>query len=310
MVLFIYDERYYLDWPGHVFPCEKFRLVHEQLIKEKIVEPIEILAPRPATEEELSLVHKPDYLARIKKIASQDPQLGLIEFEVPISQRVIEAFYLATGGTIMACALAVEHKTGTMNLGGGFHHAFADHGEGFCLINDLAIAVRVLQKQRKIKKAVIIDCDLHQGNGTARIFRNDPTLFTFSIHQENNYPIKQKSDLDIGLPDFTGDEEYLSYIYKHIPQILQQHQPDLVVYQAGVDPYEGDQLGMLKLTKEGLAQRDHFIIRSARQAGIPIGVTLGGGYAYQIQDVVDIHCQTARVLNEIYSNPIQLLTSS
>lgn len=300
MALFIYDDQYYLDWPGHVFPIEKFRLVHEQLSKERIVTEHNLLAPRPATEEEVSLVHNPAYLGRLREIASQDPLLGLMEFEVPVSPRVIEAFYLATGGTIMASILSVEHRTGVMNLSGGFHHAFPDHGEGFCLINDLAVAVKVLQKNGQINKAALIDCDLHQGNGTAYIFQNDPSVFTFSIHQENNYPIKQKSDLDIGLPDFVDDERYLEPLYKHIPRILKEHQPDLVLYQAGADPYEGDQLGGLRVTKRGLAQRDRLIIQSVHQAGVPLTVTLGGGYAYQIQDVVDIHCQTAQILEEIY----------
>lgn len=301
MGFFVYHEQYYLDWPDHVFPSEKFRLIHEQLIRGKVIQPSEIITPRRATEEEVKLVHRPDYLARMKEIARQDPQLGLMEFEVPVSQRVVEAFYLATGGTIMAGELALKHKTGVMNLGGGFHHAFADHGEGFCLINDLAIAVRVLQKTGQIQKAMIIDCDLHQGNGTARIFQDDPRVFTFSIHQENNYPIKKKSDLDIGLPDFTGDKEYLDHLHKHIPVIIRQHQPDLIVYQAGADPYEGDQLGSLKITKKGLGERDRFIVESARDANIPIAVTLGGGYAVNLQDLIDIHCQTVQVVKEAYS---------
>lgn len=301
MVSFIYSDKYYLDWPDHIFPSEKFKLIYEQLIAERVISANEIITPRPATEDEVTLVHSPGYLALLRKIAAQNPLLGLSGFEVPVSKQVIDAFYLATGGTIMACQMAIEKNTGVMNLSGGFHHAFPKHGEGFCLINDLAVVVKVLQKNGQIKKAAIIDCDLHQGNGTAYIFRNDPTVFTFSIHQENNYPIKQKSSLDIGLSDFTEDEEYLSYLYKHIPSIFHQHKPDLVIYQAGADPYEQDQLGALKITKSGLAQRDRFIFQTVHQANIPIAVTLGGGYANRTQDVVDIHCQTARILKEIYS---------
>jgi acetoin utilization deacetylase AcuC-like enzyme len=304
MASFIYSDKYYLDWPDHIFPGNKYKLIYDQLIAKKVITAKKIIAPRPATENEVTLVHSPGYLALLRSIAAQNPFLGLSGFEVPIYKQVLEAFYLATGGTIMACRLALKKKSGVMNISGGFHHAFPEHGEGFCLINDLAVAIRVLQKEKLVKKTAVIDCDLHQGNGTAYIFQNDPAAFTFSIHQENNYPIKQKSSLDIGLPDFVGDKEYLKALYEHIPAIIKKHQPDLILYQAGADPYEGDQLGALKLTKAGLAQRDRFIFQSACQAGIPIAVTLGGGYALNIQDVVDIHCQTARILKEIYSKSI------
>jgi len=299
MVLYIYSDDYYLDWPGHVFPIEKFRRIYEQLINQKVFSPDELLTPRPATAQEIQLVHTPGYLERLGKI-SRDPPSGLFEFEVPVSERVIKAFYLATGGTIMAGNLALEKNTGIMNLSGGFHHAFAEHGEGFCLINDLAIAIRCLQQAGKLHRAMVIDCDLHQGNGTARIFQNNPEVFTFSIHQENNYPIKERSDLDIGLANFTGDKVYLEHLYQHIPKIIKEHKPELILYQAGADPYEGDQLGALKVTQQGLKRRDEFIIRSTREAKLPIAVTLGGGYAANIQDVIDIHCQTVQTLKEIY----------
>lgn len=301
MVSFIYSDKYYLEWPGHIFPCEKFRLLYEKLIREQVARKEDFLEPPPAKEEELRLVHPPEYLDRLRKI-TREPNLGLLEFEVPVSERVIEAFYQATGGTILASRLALQEKTGVMNLSGGFHHAFGEHGEGFCLLNDLAIAVRVMQKEKRIKRAMVIDCDLHQGNGTAHIFQEEPDVFTFSIHQENNYPLKQKSDLDIGLPDFTGDAEYLGCLKQHIPEIIQEHKPELIIYQAGADPYEQDQLGALKLTKKGLRQRDEFIINSAYKAGIPIAVTPGGGYALHIEDLIDIHYQTARVVKDIWSS--------
>ena len=299
MVYFIYSDKYYLDWPGHIFPGTKFRLLYEKLLVEKIITPANLLEPVPVREEEVRLVHTVAYLARLREL-TREPMRGLIEFEVPVSERVIEAFYYGTGGTILAARTALEKKTATMNLSGGFHHAFSTSGEGFCLINDLAVAIRVMQKEGLVRRAVVIDCDLHQGNGTAHIFQNNPDVFTFSIHQENNYPVKQKSSLDIGLDDFTSDAEYLSFLKKHIPKIIKSHRPGLILYQAGVDPYERDQLGNLKLTKDGLRERDEFIMRLARQSNIPIVVTLGGGYPPTVEEIVELHAQTASVLAAIY----------
>jgi acetoin utilization deacetylase AcuC-like enzyme len=300
MVYFIYSDKYYLNWQGHIFPIEKFRLVYQKLIDEKIVTSENLLTPKPATEEDVLLVHTPEYLRRLKAL-SKDPWQGIMEFEVQVSDDVIKAFYHQTGGTILASRVALEKKTAVMNLGGGFHHAFSSHGEGFCLINDLSVAIRVMQKERQIKRAMVIDCDLHQGNGTAHIFQKDNDVFTFSIHQENNYPIKQKSDLDIGLADFTSDEEYLGQLIRHIPQIIEKHKPELILYQAGADPYEKDQLGLLKLTKEGLRKRDELVIGLSSDYHVPIAATLGGGYPANIQDVVEIHCQTAKSAIKMWS---------
>jgi acetoin utilization deacetylase AcuC-like enzyme len=207
----------------------------------------------------------------------------------------VRTSYLAgTGGTILACQKALDTKI-AVNIGGGFHHAFPDHAEGFCYTNDVAIAVRRLQKDNNLKKFFVIDCDLHQGNGTAFIFGDDDDVFTFSIHQEKNYPLKQKSNLDIGLADRISDTIYLAYIKKHVPEILDEFAPDFVIYLAGADPYKYDQLGGLSLTIEGLRERDEFVMNECIKRSIPAGVLLAGGYAINTEDTVTIHCNTCKL---------------
>lgn len=220
--------------------------------------------------------------------------------ELPISKEIVNLFILAAGGTILACRKALESKW-AVHIGGGFHHAFPSHAEGFCYVNDLAVGIRVVQREGLIRKAAVIDCDLHQGNGTAVIFRDDDAVFTFSIHQRDLYPIKQQSDVDIHLPDGVSDEEYLDRLRRAIPAILDDFKPELVLYQAGADPYEGDQLGNLKLTLAGLRKRDDYIFTECRQRRIPVAVTLGGGYAYHTEDTVQIHYNTCRVARELLS---------
>lgn len=278
------------DWDGHVFPIEKYARVAAALGGP-------FVEPQPATDGELLLVHTREYLDRLEAMTA-DPQLGYAEFEVPCTRTTVDAFRLATGGAIAAARLALEQGAAGL-VGGGFHHAFADHGEGFCLLNDLAVLVRVLQRDGAIATAAVIDCDLHQGNGTARIFQQDRTVFTFSIHEQHLYPVKQRSDWDIGLEAFTGDAEYLAHVRTALPQILESVRPDLVVYQAGADPFAGDTLGSLQVSKAGLAERDAIVIGESRRRGIPIVATLGGGYATDTQDVVDIHTQTLRTLREL-----------
>jgi acetoin utilization deacetylase AcuC-like enzyme len=287
-VTLYYCPAYRLDWEGHVFPVEKYELVVQRL-RERFphLHPCFREAP-PASRDQLLLVHTEEYLTRGERLAS-NPALAYLEFEMPLSHKVIQALHRMTGGSIMACHDAVETGRASVNLGGGFHHAFADHGEGFCFINDVAVAVRVAQKEGWIRRAAIIDCDLHQGNGTARIFQGDDTVFTFSIHQENNYPVKQKSDWDIGLEDFAGDERYLEELAQAVPRILDEFRPDLVLYLAGADPYEEDLLGALRLSKEGLRKRDRLVFQACRERRIPVAVTLAGGYARQTEDVVEIH---------------------
>jgi len=286
---FVYSSGYYADIGQHVFPLEKYRLIKERLIREGLLEEEDFLEPEPATLEDLLLVHTPEYMQDLFSLRWTHRTLYS---ELPLTEEIVRAFTLAAGGTILACQKALELKIG-FNIGGGFHHAFPDHAEGFCYINDIAVGVARMKKDGKIKKGAVVDCDLHQGNGTAVIFQKDPTVFTFSIHQENLYPIKQRSDLDIGLPDFTNDEAYLGYLSPVVPKILEEHKPDLVVYQAGADPYERDQLGSLKLTLEGLKQRDEFVINECMKRDIPLAIVLGGGYAFNTLDTVTIHFQTS-----------------
>ncbi len=292
----VWSPAYTFDWGLHVFPVQKYRMVAEELKKEGVAGADDFETPVPATRTELATVHTPAYLERLEALTGTEDG-GVSEFEVPCTRLVLDTFKLATGGTILAARRALECGSAA-NLSGGFHHAFADRGEGFCLLNDLAVAIRVLQGEGRLRRAAVIDVDLHQGNGTARIFQDDPDVFTFSIHQEHNYPIKERSRLDIGLRDGARDDEYLDRLREAVPRILDGHRPELVVYQGGADPFERDRLGGLKLTKPGLRRRDELVFGEARKRGIPVVVTLGGGYAEEIEDVVDIHVATVRALGE------------
>lgn len=291
MVSFIYSKNYYCDIGQHVFPMEKFRLIYEALIKEKLVKPKEVLEPEPATFDQLRLVHTDTYL---KDLLNLRWTYRTMYSEMPLTKQIVDAYFLAAGGTILATRKAIKNKSITVNLGGGFHHTFADHAEGFCYINDIAVAIRVMQKEQKIKTAFVIDCDLHQGNGTAHILKDDDSVFTFSIHQENNYPAKQNSVLDIGLEDYTKDAEYLVAMKTVIPKQVDAFKPDLIVYVAGADPYEHDQLGKLKITMDGLKHRDDLVTTYCRDKQIPLAIVLAGGYAINTKDTVRIHVNTCK----------------
>ncbi len=286
--VFIFHEGYYAYIGQHVLQAEKYQKTHARLREAGLPEDV-FLEPQTATEEELALVHTQEYLGDLR---SGVHTARTVPSELPISKQIIEASFLATGGTVLAAREALLRGR-AINLTGGFHHAFADQAEGFCYVNDLAVAVRVLMNEGAIQRAAVIDCDLHQGNGTAAIFRREEAVFTFSIHQENIYPQKKRSDIDVGLYDLATEDEYLPHLEKHVPKMLDEHRPDLVMYQAGADPYSGDQLGTLKLSKEGLKQRDKYILTECRARGIPVAGTLGGGYALNPADTVDIHFQTA-----------------
>lgn len=292
----IYSRAYGFEWGQHIFPVAKYRLVAERLVRDGLAAAGDFEEPSPVTREQLLLVHGETYLDLLDNLTAT-PEMGIKLFEVPCSQDVLDMFRLMTGGSILAGRRAVEWGAAA-NLGGGFHHAFADRGEGFCLLNDIAVAIRVLQAERVIRRAAVIDVDLHQGNGTARIFQGDASVFTFSIHQENNYPAKERSTLDIGLADGTGDEEYLRRLETALPALLDGDRPELVVYQGGADPFERDRLGDLKLTKPGLRRRDEMVFAACRSRRIPILVTLGGGYADDVDDVVDIHVATIAALQD------------
>jgi acetoin utilization deacetylase AcuC-like enzyme len=286
--VFVYSDGYYADLGGHVFPIEKYRCVRRELAARKVFDRHVLLEPEPAAREDLLLVHDSEYVDDLlqARLTSRT-----VTSEMPLTREIVQAFLLAAGGTIRACREALD-KGGAVNLGGGFHHAFPDHAEGFCYVNDMAVAVRRLQKDRNEIKAAIIDCDLHQGNGTAFIFRDDENVFTFSIHQRDLYPKKEDSNWDIHLPKGIGDEPYLTHLQGAVPAILDKFQPDLVLYQAGADPYEGDQLGDLRLTLEGLKKRDDLIFGECRERGVPVATVLGGGYALDPTDTVTIHVNT------------------
>ncbi len=285
---FVFHRNYCADIGPHVLRAEKYQKTHDRLREAGLPESV-FLAPRAATEEEVRLVHTHEYVSDLRSSAHT---ARTISSEIPISEEIVEAGFLATGGTILAAREALERGR-ALNLSGGFHHAFADRAEGFCYVNDLAVAIRVLQREGAISRAAVIDSDLHQGNGTAVIFRRDDAVFTFSIHQENIYPHKRRSDIDVGLYDLATEEEYLPHLKKCLPQILDEHKPDLAIYQAGADPYAGDQLGTLQLSKEALGRRDECVLEACLARGVPVAGTLGGGYALNPEDTVDIHFQTA-----------------
>ena len=288
----VWHSAYEVDIGAHVFPTRKYRLVRDRLLAEGTIQAADLREPAPASDEDVGLVHTVDYVRRINTGSlSRDEQLVL---EVPFSPALRVATWLCAGGSTLTGRLALERGI-AVHLGGGFHHAFPDHGEGFCLINDVAIAIRVLQREGVVLRAVVVDLDVHHGNGTAEIFRDDPDVFTFSMHQERNYPAhKPPSDLDLGLDDGAGDAEYLTLLERHLPGLLARHRPDLVFYLAGADPYRMDQLGGLSLTLEGLRRRDRMVFERAMAAGIPVAVCLAGGYATRTDDTVEIHCTTVR----------------
>ena len=292
----IWHEDYEFDIGAHVFPTQKFRLVKDRLIEDRTITPADIVRPEPATDDQIELVHTAEFVSKINEdeLSYQEQMI----LEVPFSAELRHGMWLCAGGSILTGRLALEHGL-ACHIGGGFHHAFANHGEGFCLINDVAIAIRTLLREGLIARAMVVDCDVHQGNGTAAIFAGDPAVFTFSMHQQRNYPpLKPPSDLDLGLDDHTGDEEYLSLIDRHLPNIVESHRPQLAFYLAGADPYREDQLGGLDLTIAGLRARDERVINILRDAGVPVATTTAGGYAISQGDTVEIHCNTIRVTSE------------
>ena len=291
---FVYSPGYFCDIGAHVFPMAKFERVRAELLADEDIDEAAFLEPEEASVEDLLLTHTRKYL---------DDFLGLrqtlrtVSSELPISAQIVRAYRLAAGGTTLACRCALEGGA-AMSISGGFHHAFPDHAEGFCYINDVAVALRRLCSDGIITRAAVVDLDVHQGNGTAFAFQTDPEVFTFSMHQENNYPLKQHSDLDEGLADGIGDEEYLELLNGHVAGILDSHKPELVIYVAGADPYEHDQLGGLGLTLEGLRRRDDCVILHCLRRKIPLAVVLAGGYAADLQDTVRIHYGTGKLLWE------------
>jgi acetoin utilization deacetylase AcuC-like enzyme len=287
----VYSKDYALDIGSHVFPTLKYNLIKDRLQKQSAFKGrLRFVPPAPARDESVLLVHDAGYLRKLKDGALTDEEI--IRLEMPFSKELVRASLLCCGGTILASDIALGGKLG-IHIGGGFHHAFPGHGEGFCVLNDIAVAARRAVRTKRVKKALIIDCDLHQGNGTAAIFKDDPDVFTFSIHQENNYPFfKPKSNLDIGLRDRATDGEYMAALEASIPKIISDFQPELVIYAAGADPYKDDRIGGLSLTREGLRRRDEFVYNQAKNFAVPIAVVLAGGYAYNKEDTAEIHYNT------------------
>jgi acetoin utilization deacetylase AcuC-like enzyme len=326
----VYSDGYYLPIGSHVFPAEKYRRIRDRLISAGVAETADFLEPQPATDQDILLVHKPEYVQKLKT-GTLSPREEM-ELEVPFSPELVKAFWLAAGGSILAARQCLFDRV-CISIGGGFHHAFPDHGEGFCMIHDVAVAIRRMQRDDKIRTAMTLDCDVHQGNGTAAIFAGTRTasallpsaststvqqpagapqgkmrgvhagdVFTISLHQHNNYPLyKPPSSIDIDLPDGTSDGDYLAWLDNALSSGLRQFEPDLLCYVAGADPYREDQLGGLDLTIEGLKKRDELVFRVARARDIPIMVTFAGGYAQNVEDTVTIHSNTVIAAKEIFA---------
>jgi acetoin utilization deacetylase AcuC-like enzyme len=327
----VYSDGYYLPIGDHVFPAEKFRRIRDRLIATGIADSTDFLAPDPANDLDILLVHTPEYVNKLKT-GTLSPREAM-ELEVPFSPELVKAFWLAAGGSILAARQCLTDRV-CVNIGGGFHHAFPDHGEGFCMIHDVAVAIRRLQRDARIRTAMTVDCDVHQGNGTAAIFAGTRTeseplpsvssstlaaagaaktgtkmrgahagdVFTISLHQHNNYPLfKPPSSIDVDLPDGVEDDDYLAWLDNALSSGLRQFEPDLLCYVAGADPYREDQLGGLALTIEGLKKRDELVFRIARAREIPVMVSFAGGYARNVEDTVTIHSNTVIAAKEVFS---------
>jgi acetoin utilization deacetylase AcuC-like enzyme len=283
----VYSPAYEIDLGGHVWPTAKYRLIAEAL------GPYTFHPPSPCSWEDLALVHTREYLEKVRNGTLSGQEIATLE--LPWLPAIADGFRTMVGGTSLAAELALQQGAAA-HLGGGLHHAFPNHGEGFCLFNDVAVAIRRLQRDGRLRRAAVIDCDVHHGNGTAVVFESDPSVFTFSIHQQHNYPMfKPRSDLDIGLADGTGDDLYVERLADALPRVTASS-PELVVYLAGADPFRLDRLGGLALTHEGLRRRDRLVIDVAGHAGVPVCVVLAGGYAVDVKDTVAIHVATVEEL--------------
>lgn len=293
----VYHDRYDLNLGPHVFPSQKFRLIYEMLLRERLAKEEDFLRPEQASDEDILRVHTEEWVRKLKTgtLTASD----VMRLEVPYSPELVEAVWLAAGGTILAGQMAIRDGFGS-NLSGGFHHAYPNHGEGFCAVHDVAVAIRKLQADGAIKNAIVVDTDVHHGNGTAAIFRDDPTVFTLSIHQLNNYPAhKPPSSVDLNMDDRVENDEYLGALLPAVQKALDSFRPDILFYVGGADPYCEDQLGGLSLTKEGLKKRDRGVFEEARRRGIPVATTLAGGYARRVEDTVRIHVNTILAASEV-----------
>ena len=293
----VYNKGYDLNLGEHVFPSQKFHLIGQTLLREGIAGSEDFLTPDFAADEDILRVHTSEWVHKLKTGTLTASEV--MKLEIPYSQEAVEACWLAAGGSIMAGQSALRDGFGC-NLGGGFHHAYPGHGEGFCAIHDVAVAIRRLQHDGAIRKAMVVDTDVHQGNGTAAIFAKDESVFTLSIHQENNYPAyKPPSDLDLEMADRVEDDEYLGALIPAVQGALNEFQPEILFYVGGADPFCEDQLGGLMMTKNGLKTRDRRVFEEARRRGIPVATTLAGGYARRVEDTIRIHVNTILAAREV-----------
>ena len=294
-----YSPHYYADiGDDHVFPIKKFELVRDILLAEETLIPLQIVEPNSVMDSDVLLIHTKDYVKRLKSGDLTKPEIR--KLGLPWSKSLVRRTFLAVSGTIGAARSALNSGVSS-NLAGGTHHAFPDRGEGFCVLNDVAIAIRVLQRETEARRFLIVDCDVHQGNGTAYIFRDDEEVFTFSMHGAKNFPLrKEVSDLDIELEDGVGDEVFHDVLSEALERII-QHSPDLIFYLAGADPHVGDKLGRLNLSIPGLKKRDEIVLEFAKREAIPIVTVMSGGYSKDINDTVEIHCNTVRAATEVFA---------
>ncbi|CAN5667333.1 histone deacetylase [soil metagenome] len=287
----IWSPAYEVDIGVHVYPTAKYRRIRDRLVAEGTLQETGFVAPSPAPRSALIVAHDAEWVDHVLGDGLTPHQERLLE--LPFTPQLRDAFLLCCGGTLAAGRLALEHGI-SVHLGGGFHHAFRGHGEGFCLLNDVAVAAGALRAEGAAARVAVVDLDVHHGNGTASIFQTDPDVFTFSMHQEWNYPARKPAgDLDVPLPDGTPDAAYLGLLETHLPAVI-AHGPDLIIYLAGVDPFKEDQLGGLALTSDGLRTRDRQVLEAAGRAGIPVAIVLAGGYARREADTVELHCNTVR----------------
>jgi acetoin utilization deacetylase AcuC-like enzyme len=301
-----YSDAYDLNLGQHVFQAQKYRLIHDRLLRERFAEPADFTEPEPATDEDVLLVHEPSWVEKLRHGTLTFHEI--LKLEIPYSRKAVDACWLMAGGTIQAARNALRDGFG-FNVGGGFHHAFPAHGEGFCAIHDVAIGVRKVQRDGLVTRVMIVDTDVHQGNGTAAIFADDPTVFTISIHQLNNYPYeKPPSNIDVNLEDGVGDAEYLRRLEEAVAPAMAAFHPELVMHVSGADPYMEDQLGGLLLTLDGLTKRDRLLYEIAHAHAVPVCVTLAGGYAFNPHDTVVIHSNTAKAGAEVFGRARASLT--
>lgn len=295
-----YSDVYKYDLPdGHRFPMEKYPLIREQLIYEGTLEDSDFYMPTPLTWDQVATTHTPEYISKLQSTTLSTKEIRKIGF--PLKASLVDRGLVIAGGTYQNALYALANNSIGLNIAGGTHHSFADHGEGFCIYNDFAITANLLIQNHGINSILIVDLDVHQGNGTAHIFTDEPRVFTFSMHGARNYPTKKmQSDLDIGLPDGTQDDFYLSTLKKTLPSLIDRVNPDIIMYLSGVDVLESDKLGRLSMTKNGARQRDDYVLSVAARDNIPIIVSLGGGYSHKLSDIVDAHANTFRLARDIY----------